>query len=702
MSNDDPLDQQLRRIAETSMERRAEAVDTDVALGDHRVRLQDPPTVAGHDRRWLAAAAAVVILAAGITAIAWPRSAASPDLVATETVATLPSTTGTVSVTTDRPTETTTTTISTTTAAAASPSTVQAGGSVEITPAGSVQRTCNDVVTLTSTGPDQPRVVGQIAGNWVPAPSDGAPVTYPACQGITSDEAVSVSVPVNVPGGTYQLCMTQPDVPAGCAMVTIEAAGTDGAGCTSEPLKPPSLVDGSSPGDGVVTEQAGGRLVRWGDSDSPFAVTQGLGFPVDVSYIDYAIENERVITAGDWQATTVAVGDPPISGITIFLRDVTDGCVRTYTVGPGLYSDEVSTLAEEWVAALSSGEPIAPSGHSDIGLDYFGRRITPFDAPFFEIDEIGPAGAMTGTLSNDQIVALFSRYRLSDGTIVRLDGTPSENRCTNRPLVRSGTPETADATTAVNEARSIAATPAGTLLATRDVCPPGTKWGDPGTFSELIEVDPAAANSSVTSLRTWQSDPDQIVLEDGTRVIAFGEHTLGDVSPDGRYASTSELYESDSRRWSLLDLNNNATTLSPPSICESAGDIVGPPRFVGDNVVVLARLCATLHAGNDTHGGDVQVEAIDLAATQPGDSIVWNSSVPGLGVNEFTRSVDLSARRDTNNTIWAIVAGNGDLEVSSQSYALGGGEIVDITRLGYQTFAFQAEDLITQFDSPPT
>ncbi len=118
-------------------------------------------------------------------------------------------------------------------------------------------------------------------------------------------------------------------------------------------------------------------------------------------------------------------------------------------------------------------------------------------------------------------------------------------------------------------------------------------------------------------------------------------------------------------------------------------------------MVVLARLCTTVGTANDTQGGDVQVEAIDLTAEQPGDSIVWNSSVAGLGVNEFTRSVDLSARRDTNDTIWVIVAGNRDLEVSSQIYALGGSEIVEITRLGYQGFAFEPEDLITQFDSPP-
>lgn len=76
--------------------------------------------------------------------------------------------------------------------------------------------------------------------------------------------------------------------------------------------------------------------------------------------------------------------------------------------------------------------------------------------------------------------------------------------------------------------------------------------------------------------------------------------------------------------------------------------------------------------------------------------------MPGLGVNEFTRTVDLSAIRDTNNTISAIVAGNGGFEISSQSFALRDDDIVEITRLGYQTFALQAADLITQFDTPPT
>jgi len=241
MSNDDQLDEQLRRMAERSMERRAAVVDTDAALSDHQARLDRPRTSEDSGRRWLAAAAAVGVVAAGIAAIAWARDADAPNLVATETVATSPSTTELVSTTTAPPNATTTTASGGTTGASASPGTVRAGETVGITPAGSVQRTCLDIATLVQTGAGQPLTVGQIVGgDWVPAPGAGAPVTYPACLGTTSDESVSVTVPANVPAGEYDLCITEPANPAGCATITIiEPVATDHASTPPEPVRRP-------------------------------------------------------------------------------------------------------------------------------------------------------------------------------------------------------------------------------------------------------------------------------------------------------------------------------------------------------------------------------------------------------------------------------------------------------------------------------
>jgi hypothetical protein len=592
MSNDDQLDEQLRRLARRSIEHRASAVDADAAFSDRPGPLDSSRSSKRSHHRWLAAAAAAAVAVAGVAALAWPRGETDPVRVATETVAAPPVATGSASSTTE-PVSSTTTSVTAVTAA-------------------------------------------------------------------TAD-------------------------------------------CEATPLTPPSLVDGTPPGEPVVEEQEGARFVRWGPSDSPFSVLQSLGSPIDVSWLDDALERGRAITAGDWQATTVAVGDPPISYITIYLRDTASGCVRGYSVGPGLFSDQAEALAQNWITALSTGSPTPAVGHADIGAPYFGRRITPLDVPPFEIDEFTATGVVTATLTNDQVSALFADKALGDGTTVRLGGTRPDGRCINRPLIVSGAAQPEDVTAAIAAARSIAVTASGTLLATRDVCPDGSRWGDPDTFSELLAVDPTTTNPTVATLRTWPSDPDQIAFDDGTIVIASGEYTLGEVSPDRRYVTLREQYDSDAARWELLDLNDAATPLSPPSSCDDPGDIVGPPRFVDDDLVVVARVCASATDADSDQGsaGDVRIEVIDLTSGPSGSSIVWSKSIPGLGVNAFTRTVDLSARQAGDGTVWAIVSGNGDFEVSSQTYALDSDTTIELTRIGYQDFAFQPTDLLTRFDSPP-
>ncbi len=194
-------------------------------------------------------------------------------------------------------------------------------------------------------------------------------------------------------------------------------------------------------------------------------------------------------------------------------------------------------------------------------------------------------------------------------------------------------------------------------------------------------------------------------LPDTDVVALFGDRSIGDVSPDGRYGSVREFFASDVPRWELVDLDDGAATITSPSVCERASGIVGPPRFVGSDIVVVARICLPPDAGDDPENtsrvGDVQFEAVDLAAEQPGDAIVWSGSVPGLGVDRFSQSVDVSARQAADGSIWVIVSGNGDLEASSQTYVLHDGTSVGITRSGYRDFAFRPVELITQFDTLP-
>lgn len=591
MSNDDRLDEQLRRAAKRSIESRASAIDVDRALRENTDRLDNRATPRHVERRWLAAVAAAIVVAAGIIAIAWPRGTSGPDLVTTET---------------------------------------------------------------------------GVASS--PAPSTTGPTT-----GRTTDTTIESAVNATI--------------------------ADDQAACESEPVAPPSLVDGTQPGDPEIEEYDSGSSARWGTSISTSSVSQSLGPVSDTSRIDDAVANGRVISAGSWQAVTLPVGDPPLGQIQIHLRNTTEGCIRVYFVGPGLYSDEAQSLAEDWVAALASGVPVEPPAIDELEFGYFGRR---FEFPGFEIDEFDRVGSVRRTLPDDEVTGLFPK--LADGTGVELRSDRSEGRCDNRPLVRVDDPESDPVDPALPEARSIVVGPDGSILAIRDVCPAGTRWGDPGTSSELVVLDPTAQDPTVETLRTWQSDPELIVVDDGTTVITRGERTLADVSPDGRYVSV-QVNDGDVSSWNVLNLANDAATVNPFSTCEQAGDIVGPPRFVSDDIVVVARVCSPLHTGEideDTRDGDVQVDAIDLAAEQPGDAILWNGSVSGLKVDEFTRTVGLSARMTADGTIWAIVTGNGGLETSSPSYVLHGTEATDITRRGYRTFAFDPADLVTEFDSRPS
>jgi len=360
--------------------------------------------------------------------------------------------------------------------------------------------------------------------------------------------------------------------------------------CECEPLTPPSLVDGTQPGDPVIEEPDGWNRALWGSIDSPFAVSQGLGSPVDASWIDDAVAQGRAVTVGNWQAAVIPTGDPPLGGISIHLRNTDEGCLRVYGVGSGFYTDEITALAADWVTALATGEPVAQPDFGDAGSVYFAKRYTFEPQPlFFQIDEFEPSGEFVRTLTDAEVVALF------------------------------------------------------------------------------------------------------------------GERTLGGASPDGRYGSVREFIASDVRRWTVLDLDDGATPVELPSVCERVSDIVGPPRFVASDIVVVARICLPPAAGDDPDvtNSDVRLEAVDLAAEQPGDAIVWSGSVPGLGVDRFSQSVGLSARRAADGSIWVIVSGNGDLEASSQTYVLHDDTSFEITRRGYETFAFRPAELITEFDSLP-
>jgi hypothetical protein len=344
-----------------------------------------------------------------------------------------------------------------------------------------------------------------------------------------------------------------------------------------------------------------------------------------------------------------------------------------------------------------SSVPSAAPAELDVG--YFGRHYV--DAtPYFAIDEFDADGTLLRTLSGDELASLVPRYELPDGQALALDGPRPEGRCVNRPLTPAPHPD-------LTVARSVGVTSQGVVIAGRDVCPDGVRWGDPGTHWELAALDLTASDPSVSVLQTLQPEPSQIVFQSADAVVAVGEPIIDSISANGRYVALREGYNSEQTRWHVVDLEAPSEMLDIDSTCELAGDIVAPPRFIGNDIVVVARLCAPLDIAEPANAqqgrgiGDVQVEAVDLAATLPSERIVWHSSVPGLGADGYSRTAGLSARLGDDGAVWALLSAGGDVERQGRTFVLHSNTATDITQDGYYDVAFDPTQLITPWDEPP-
>ncbi len=710
MPDDHNIDQQLRLMAHSSLERRAASLNVEAELTGFQRRVAGQPaeitlTPGREDhrrqhRQWFAVAAAGVLVLGGLVAVTFRGD--DDSFVAPLPVDSRPAPTVSSATPTAAPTITTITaaTAPEPEGASAEPATVVAGEVVTISPAGVVQRACRDIVTATLLDANAP-LVGQIVdGRWVTPGSGDTDVTYPECEGTESDGSVSFVVPIEVPAGAYEMCLTEAGDRVACAGVRVAAAANQRSACVAEPQAPPSLVDGSPPGSATIESVGTARSARWGDPDSPLTVVQGLDALVDPQPLDDAVANGRAVTAGAMQALVIPVGDPPISEIMIALRDTTDACLRLYRVGPGLLLDEATELARKWVDALAAGDPVAGQGHVTVDAEYFARRFTN-EPPTFAIDRFSADSRAAGSLTNEEVALLFTRHVLPDGSTLKLAGPRPDGRCINQPLTRTGGAGGASSAE-LTEARSFGVTPDGLVIIGRDVCPAGTRWGDPGTHWELIAFDPSAGDEP-RILFTRDADPTQIQFDDGTVIIAMGEMLVDDISADGRYVAVRDLYHTETSKWHLIDLTAPGQLKLIDSSCPLAGDIVGQPRFIGDDIVVVARLCASLvtnapSSADQIGSGDLRIEVVDLTPSVPDAAIVWHGSVSGLGPHGYSRTAGLSARLAADGTPWVIVTGGGDIETPSRSFVLHGGEHTEISRPGYDSFAFDPLDLIEPWD----
>jgi hypothetical protein len=378
MPTDDELDRRIAATARSTFEQVQRGVDPATEYEAFHRRLDGaelievaPAPVRSH--RWwgMAAAAAVIVVAVGVTSFLVRRDG-STDVVAPPPPSSSPSTT-------DSSTSPATTAASTThpvpAMADASPDVVAAGEQITITPAGFVQRACLDIVTATRRDDASPWV-GQIVGGRVVTSDTGTEVTYPECFGAYSDDGFTFIVPATLPPGPYEMCLTDDANTSGCAAVEVTPATAEATACASEPFTPPTLADGTSPGEASIDADADGRSARWGAAEATNRVLQILDTAVDPEAIDAAVAAGRAFTAGTFQAAVLPVGDPPLGSISIFLRDIEGGCLRWYLVGPGLLDEDAARIARAWVDALTT----AADGAGDDWNPRLPDALAPLDA----------------------------------------------------------------------------------------------------------------------------------------------------------------------------------------------------------------------------------------------------------------------------------------------------------------------------------
>lgn len=70
-------------------------------------------------------------------------------------------------------------------------------------------------------------------------------------------------------------------------------------------------------------------------------------------FFDGAGGTDRLVQSATYEAAVVPTGDPPVSGIGVYLRQIGTDCVRVYSIGPGYALEDAIAFAQTFVASLT-------------------------------------------------------------------------------------------------------------------------------------------------------------------------------------------------------------------------------------------------------------------------------------------------------------------------------------------------------------
>jgi hypothetical protein len=227
-----------------------------------------------------------------------------------------------------------------------------------------------------------------------------------------------------------------------------------------------------------------------------------------------------------------------------------------------------------------------------------------------------------------------------------------------------------------------------TILVARDVCPEGTRWGDPGTYFEIVRYELGDLWSvQPTQLIRIDPDPSRVLYQSGSLVYATDELMLRSFSPDARFMGVLEPLNTEDWRYHVYSAETPGAPLAVPSGCGSAGDIVATPRFVSDTIVVLSRECGA--TGGEM--GQLWIDVVDLDR----DEVLWSRAVTGVEINSYTGAVDMISARLIDGEVWVLVSSSAGVEQPTRAAALSSdGE----SALPAASYAFDVIDFVGPSD----
>ena len=327
--------------------------------------------------------------------------------------------------------------------------------------------------------------------------------------------------------------------------------------------------------------------------------------------------------------------------------------------------DEPAGCALVQVASVTTTTPIttstvAPPVTATLPVGYV-ERVYVDDPPYFVLREHAPDGSIVGEAGDDAVAELLRReVSVGEGTVRLLQQEEPYGRCDNRQVATSGpSPAATPDGDLIGPARSLAATADGVVIVGVDVCPDGGRWGDDGTRFELRRVDLRDGSTSVLFERL--PGEGDTFFEDANVVYAGGELIAESVSPDGAFVAVAEPYTTEDTRYHVIDAVAGGDPIELGSSCDDPGDLVGPSRFVGDGLVVVARECSAV--GGEI--GDLVVELVSLATRQP----VWSVEVQHVAIDSYSHTVSLSAT-SVDGQVWALVSASPGIEQPVTAAAL--------------------------------